>query len=130
MEASSTALTRAGAGALGILALVQLVTALTSDAPPYALVLLLVVCGLSSVSALALLWRGTLGARLTALVAALLSGGGAVLVGTLGLPGTVSAHFGTTGTADVVLAVAVLLLLALDARSRRATEPRVPPYAL
>jgi hypothetical protein len=125
-----SALTRAGTAALGGLAVVHLVTALTSGAPAYALVLLVVGCVLSSASALALHRRGSVGARVAALAAAVLSCGGAVLVGTLGLPGRGSSGFGLAGTAAVLLALAVLLTLALDVRSRPASRAAVPPYAL
>ncbi len=130
MSLSHTAPTRAGTAVLGVLAMVQLVTALTSRAPAYALVLLLVGCGLSSGSALALHGRGGLGARLAAFSAGVLSGGGAVLVATAGLPGQDPSGLGAVGGVTLLLALSVLLLLALDARSRPASDPVVPPYAL
>ena len=121
---------RAGTAVLGVLAMVQLVTALTSDVPAYALVLLLVSCAVSAVSALALHREGGLGARLVAISAAVVTGGGAVLVGTLGLPGRVPSGFGATEAIALALALSVLLLVALDVRSRPASEAAVSPYAL
>lgn len=126
-----TALTRVSTAALGVLAMVQLVSALTSaGVPAYARVLLLVSCALSSVSALLLHRAGGLGARLCALAAALLTGSGAVLVGTVGLPGRESSGFDGTEAGILGLALVVVLILAFDARSRRSRVAAVPPYAL
>ena len=130
MSLPPTVPARAGTAVLGVLAMVQLVTALTSDAPAYAVVLLLMGCALSSGSAMALHSGGGLGARLAAFSASVLTGGGAALVAFAGLPGGEPSGSGPAETGTVLLSLSVLLLLALDARSRPASESSVPPYAL
>jgi hypothetical protein len=131
VDRSPSALTLAGAAVVSILAMVQLVTALTSEGiPGYARVLLLASCTLTSLAALLLHRDAGTGARLGALAAAVLSGAGSVLVGTVGLPGRGSSGFDGAETGTLGLALAVVLLLVLDARSRRSIEAAVPPYAL
>lgn len=130
MRLSTTSPTRASSTALCGLAMVQLIAALSAHSPTYAVVLLLVGCSLASVSGLALHRCDGLGARLAAGSAAAVTAVSVVLVATAGLPGRESSGLSATDAATLVLALSVLLLLALDARSCPASESAVPPYAL
>ena len=113
------------------LALTQLVVALVAaDVPPYARLIVLVSCLLMSLAGLAVFRRNCLPSRVTASATAVLSAGGAVLVGTAGLPGGAPAGLSGTGSGVIALGLAVAVLLLLDAHTSPATATKAPPYAL
>lgn len=130
-EAPRTVLSRIAAGTVGVLAIVHLVTALTDDGvPAYARVLALATCTLTSVAAMLLHRADSFASRLVAVGVAVLSASGAVLVATMGLPGGAPSGFTGTQSLTVGLALAVALVLVLDARKHAAVDPAPPPYAL
>lgn len=129
MQRSTTALPRGTAVLVGALALVHLVGGLSPDTPAYASVTVLGAGVVSSVAALSLHRGHTVTARLMTWVAAAVSAGGAVLVGVLGLPGRAPSGFGAAEWGVLALALAIVVLLVLDARKCPSTRA-APPYAL
>jgi len=126
-----TPLSRGAAAALATLGMVDLVTALTADGlPPYARVLLLGTCTVAALTALAIVRRNSYGSRLVAWAVAVLSAAGAVLVGAVGLPGSVPSGLAPADALVLALALVSVAFLVLDVRLRpRCTSDR-PPYAL
>jgi len=130
MDRSPTVFSRTAAAFVGVLALALLAAGITEDLPAYARVILLGICLVTAVTTLALQRDNSFAARLVALGVAGLSAAGAVLVGTVGLPGRGGSGFDLLGAAVVGLGLAIAILLALDARSCPATDGAPPPYAL
>ncbi|WP_210438786.1 hypothetical protein [Nocardioides xinjiangensis] len=130
MGTTHTALSRAATAALATLAMVHLVAALSHDVvPAYARVILLGT-GCATAAAAVLLRHDTFGSRLLVWVVTVLSAAGAVLVGTVGLPGSVSTGLSGTEVLVVALAFATGAFVLLDMRLRQASVGDRPPYAL
>lgn len=122
---------RTAAAAIATLAVLQLAATPAAEADvAYGATVLLLLAVASGLTALKLLRDNCFESRLAAVVLSALSGLGAALDATIGLPG----HPGGPLTAEKLLAVAIGVvvpaLVQLDARLRREHAPVVPPYAL
>lgn len=118
MYTPHTTSSRLAAAATGLLTLVQAAQLVTDHHDSYVKALLMTLVALTAGATVAMVLDHGVESRLAAGLAAVLCGGGFALTATVGLPGQPPAGLETLGALTVGLALAVVLLLAVD-RSRR-----------
>lgn len=129
MRELHTPTSQIAAGSIGALTAVQALRLVTGDQDPYIRTLLLALVVVLAAATLAVARDNGVEARLAAGLSALLCGGTIALDATIGLPGQARGSLGTFGVLTLGLAVAVVLLLALDERRRAGVADRGSPYA-
>ncbi len=129
MSPARTPASKAAATATGTLALLHVEPLLLGRAAGYVAVVGAVL-GVTALVTAGKLWRDNcFEARLAAVLLAVASGLGAVLSLTIGLPGEAPHEVSAAALLPVLLAVALPLLVLLDARLRGAGVTSGSPYA-